>query len=66
MKDAVEISKLLIFNKDDTILGDGCGFLNYVYFIVSGKCQMIEQIFLSHKIIGNKIIYRPGLQVYII
>lgn len=27
---------------DETLLGDGAGIANFVYFILSGRCQMIE------------------------
>lgn len=29
---------------NETLLGDGVGVANFVYFILSGRCQMIETI----------------------
>ncbi|GBP03792.1 Rap guanine nucleotide exchange factor 4 [Eumeta japonica] len=38
------VAKMLSYKTDDTLLGDGCGVPNMVYFMLSGHCQMIESI----------------------
>ncbi|KAJ8727038.1 hypothetical protein PYW08_015435 [Mythimna loreyi] len=38
------VAKMKSYQANDTILGDGCGIANYVYFILSGQCQMIETL----------------------
>ncbi|XP_049864907.1 uncharacterized protein LOC126366048 isoform X2 [Pectinophora gossypiella] len=38
------VAKLKSFVIDETLLGDGCGIPNYVYFILSGRVQMIESL----------------------
>lgn len=32
------------YQRNDILLGDGAGIANFVYFILSGQCQMIESI----------------------
>lgn len=32
------------YDANETLLGDGVGIANFVYFILSGRCQMIESL----------------------
>lgn len=32
------------YDVNETLLGDGVGIANFVYFILSGRCQMIESL----------------------
>lgn len=32
------------YDTNETLLGDGVGIANFVYFILSGRCQMIESV----------------------
>lgn len=32
------------YEPNETLLGDGVGVANFVYFILSGRCQMIESL----------------------
>lgn len=32
------------YERNETLLGDGVGVANFVYFILSGRCQMIETV----------------------
>lgn len=38
------VAKMKAYNRNETILGDGMGIPNFVYFILSGQCQMIETL----------------------
>ncbi|KAH9632762.1 hypothetical protein HF086_012097 [Spodoptera exigua] len=46
------VAKMKSYNTNDIILGDGCGIPNFVYFILSGQCQMIEtvQVTVTHRL----------------
>ncbi|GBP03796.1 hypothetical protein EVAR_2506_1 [Eumeta japonica] len=37
-------AKMKTYKTNDTLLGDGSGFQAYVYFLLSGKCQLIETL----------------------
>ncbi|XP_047023338.1 uncharacterized protein LOC124632522 isoform X1 [Helicoverpa zea] len=41
------VAKMKTYNANDIILGDGCGIPNFIYFILSGQCQMIETLQIS-------------------
>ncbi|CAH1635240.1 unnamed protein product [Spodoptera littoralis] len=45
------VAKMKSYNINEIILGDGCGIPNFVYFILSGECQMIEtlQVCATHR-----------------
>lgn len=36
------VAKMKSYEINETLLGDGVGVPNFVYFILSGRCQMIE------------------------
>ncbi|KAG6448796.1 hypothetical protein O3G_MSEX005707 [Manduca sexta] len=36
------VAKMKSYEPTETLLGDGVGIANFVYFILSGRCQMIE------------------------
>ncbi|CAG5055928.1 unnamed protein product [Parnassius apollo] len=38
------MAKMKSYETNETVLGDGVGVPNFVYFILSGRCQMIESI----------------------
>ncbi|XP_059061987.1 uncharacterized protein LOC131854834 [Achroia grisella] len=38
------MAKMKSYKPNETLLGDGVGVANFVYFILSGRCQMIETI----------------------
>lgn len=38
------VAKMKSYEPDETLFGDGVGVANFVYFILSGRCQMIESI----------------------
>ncbi|CAH2092055.1 unnamed protein product [Euphydryas editha] len=38
------VAKMKSYEPNETLLGDGVGVANFVYFILSGRCQMIESL----------------------
>ncbi|KAL0883982.1 hypothetical protein ABMA27_016033 [Loxostege sticticalis] len=38
------VAKMKSYERNETLLGDGVGVANFVYFILSGRCQMIETV----------------------
>ncbi|KAF5286421.1 hypothetical protein FQR65_LT12602 [Abscondita terminalis] len=38
------IAKIRKYSKDRIILGDSFGFSNYVYFVLTGECRLIEEL----------------------
>ncbi|VVC98796.1 unnamed protein product [Leptidea sinapis] len=49
------VAKMKSYLPNETLLGDGVGVHNFVYFILSGRCQMIEslQVIVSTRL-GHK------------
>lgn len=43
-RDGCIIAKLKSYEPNETILGDGVEVPNFVYFVLSGRCQMIESL----------------------
>ncbi|XP_048481143.1 protein phosphatase 2C and cyclic nucleotide-binding/kinase domain-containing protein [Plutella xylostella] len=41
------MAKMKTFQPNDVILGDGIGMTNFVYFVLSGHCEMIESLQIS-------------------
>lgn len=39
-------------------MGDAKGMVNYVYFILYGKCRVIEHMIISEELVGNKVKYK--------
>ncbi|XP_011558935.3 uncharacterized protein LOC105389509 [Plutella xylostella] len=50
-------AKLLCFKPGDTIYGDGKGFKTYAYFVISGRCQMIESLRIGKMKIDGQTVY---------
>ncbi|XP_061378955.1 uncharacterized protein LOC116766380 isoform X1 [Danaus plexippus] len=38
------VAKMKSYEANETLLGDGVGVANFVYFVLSGRCQMIESL----------------------
>ncbi|XP_063530502.1 uncharacterized protein LOC134741593 [Cydia strobilella] len=38
------VAKMKSYARNETLLGDGIGVANFVYFVLSGRCQMIESL----------------------
>ncbi|XP_047989267.1 uncharacterized protein LOC125228654 [Leguminivora glycinivorella] len=38
------VAKMKSYGRNETLLGDGVGVANFVYFVLSGRCQMIESL----------------------
>lgn len=51
------LAKLKAYATDQTILGDGVGLNSYVYFILKGRCRVIEHLFVSVYLKNGKRIY---------
>ncbi|XP_018403857.1 PREDICTED: uncharacterized protein LOC108780593 [Cyphomyrmex costatus] len=43
------LSKLKDFKPNEILLGDGKGMVNYVHFILSGKCRLIEHMLVRER-----------------
>ncbi|XP_011698331.1 PREDICTED: uncharacterized protein LOC105456180 isoform X2 [Wasmannia auropunctata] len=43
------LSKLKDFKPNEVLLGDGRGMVNYVYFILNGKCRLIEHMLVRER-----------------
>ncbi|TGZ48887.1 uncharacterized protein [Temnothorax longispinosus] len=43
------LSKLKDFKPNEVLLGDGRGMVNYVHFILSGKCRLIEHMLVRER-----------------
>ncbi|KAK5644898.1 hypothetical protein RI129_006198 [Pyrocoelia pectoralis] len=51
---------------DETILGDGVGLKDYVYFILKGQCRIIQHMYSTHYTKNGRVFYkicRPGTLV---
>ncbi|CAH2265738.1 jg13196, partial [Pararge aegeria aegeria] len=55
LREGCIVAKMKSYGINETVLGDGVGVANFVYFILSGRCQMIEsiQVFVSERL-GKK------------
>ncbi|XP_049875577.1 uncharacterized protein LOC126373462 [Pectinophora gossypiella] len=51
------VAKMKKFETHETILGDGVGLSNFVYFVLSGRCQMTESLKISVKENMGKQVY---------
>ncbi|XP_069678762.1 uncharacterized protein [Periplaneta americana] len=47
LKECCNLSKLEKYGPQETILGDGRGKINFVYFILNGQCRVIEHMELA-------------------
>ncbi|XP_072941803.1 uncharacterized protein [Epargyreus clarus] len=54
------VAKMKSYEPNETLLGDGVGVANFVYFILSGRCQMIE----SMQVIVNTRLGRTSYALY--
>lgn len=52
------LSKMKAYATDQTILGDGVGLRDYVYFILKGKCRVIEHLMVTKEVKNGKTFYR--------
>ncbi|KAK4887833.1 hypothetical protein RN001_004104 [Aquatica leii] len=52
------LSKIQDFHMDETILGDGVGFTNHVYFIIKGTCRIIHHLMVVPYVHAGKKLYR--------
>ncbi|XP_029667508.1 uncharacterized protein LOC115238091 [Formica exsecta] len=43
------LSKLKNFKPNEVLLGDGTGMVNYVHFILSGECRLIEHMLVRER-----------------
>ncbi|XP_070153254.1 uncharacterized protein [Polyergus mexicanus] len=43
------LSKLKDFKPNEVLLGDGTGMVNYVHFILSGECRLIEHMLVRER-----------------
>ncbi|XP_017787260.1 PREDICTED: cyclic nucleotide-binding domain-containing protein 2-like [Nicrophorus vespilloides] len=57
-KECCVIAKIKYYKKDDIIFGDGFGLKQWVYFIVTGKCQMIESLQVEVSYVDGKKMYK--------
>ncbi|XP_063379665.1 uncharacterized protein LOC134666434 [Cydia fagiglandana] len=54
------VAKMKSYKRNDTVLGDGVGAQNFVYFVLSGRCQMIESL----QVIVSKHLNRNHYTLY--
>ncbi|XP_075972420.1 uncharacterized protein LOC142974145 [Anticarsia gemmatalis] len=54
------VAKMKSYAVNETILGDGVGVPNFVYFILSGRCQMIESL----QVVSTNRLGRVSYQLY--
>ncbi|KAK5644040.1 hypothetical protein RI129_007885 [Pyrocoelia pectoralis] len=40
------LAKIKKYNENVIILGEGIGFPNYVYFVLNGRCKIIEELYV--------------------
>ncbi|XP_034952006.1 uncharacterized protein [Chelonus insularis] len=58
IRECCVLSKVKDFKPDEIILGDGKGMVNYVYFLLSGTCRLIEHMLISEEKSGGQIQYK--------
>ncbi|XP_039309914.1 uncharacterized protein LOC105206843 isoform X1 [Solenopsis invicta] len=51
------LSKLMDFKPNEVLLGDGRGMVNYVHFILSGKCRLIEHMLVREHLSYHEMQY---------
>ncbi|XP_011301105.1 uncharacterized protein [Fopius arisanus] len=51
------LSKIKEFGPNEILLGDGKGMVNYVYFLLSGKCRLIEHMIIFEQKFCNHVNY---------
>lgn len=51
------LARLRQYSPEETILGDGLGLPNYAYFVVSGKCRVVEHLYVNTKVINGEKCY---------
>ncbi|XP_031339418.1 uncharacterized protein LOC116167936 [Photinus pyralis] len=42
------LSKIKRYNENSIILGDGFGLANYVYFVLNGRCKIVEELYVEN------------------
>lgn len=57
LREGCIVAKMKYYKQNDTVLGDGVSSNNFVFFILSGRCQMIESMQVS-------VVKRLGREFY--
>ncbi|KAF5284733.1 hypothetical protein FQR65_LT13435 [Abscondita terminalis] len=52
------LSKIQEYKIDETILGDGVGLTDYVYFVINGSCRIIHHLMVTPYYRGGKKFYK--------
>ncbi|XP_052738152.1 uncharacterized protein LOC112056669 [Bicyclus anynana] len=60
LREGCIVAKMKTYAINETVLGDGVGVQNFVYFILSGRCQMIESI----QVIATKRLRKTHYSLY--
>ncbi|KAK0183117.1 hypothetical protein PV327_001187 [Microctonus hyperodae] len=58
VRDCCIISKIKDYQPNEIILGDGKGMVNYVYFLLSGNCRLIEHMLILEEKRGHEMKYK--------
>ncbi|XP_057340986.1 uncharacterized protein LOC130678026 [Microplitis mediator] len=58
IRECCVLSKIKDFEPNEILLGDGKGMVNYVYFLLSGMCRLIEHMLVFEEKRYGKINYR--------
>lgn len=52
------LAKMLAFEQDETIHGDGLGNKDYVYFVLKGQCRIIQHLYTTRYTKNGKVHYK--------
>ncbi|XP_014227685.2 uncharacterized protein LOC106652987 [Trichogramma pretiosum] len=58
MRECWIVSKVVNYDTNDILLGDGKGMVHYVYFVISGECRLIEHMLVEKYYLRNKVKYK--------
>ncbi|XP_046489030.1 cyclic nucleotide-binding domain-containing protein 2 [Neodiprion pinetum] len=58
MRECCILSKIRDYRPDEVLLGDAKGMVNYVHFILHGKCRVIEHMVIHEELVVNKVKYK--------
>ncbi|XP_011500873.1 PREDICTED: uncharacterized protein LOC105364592 [Ceratosolen solmsi marchali] len=58
MRECYIVSKVHTFKENEILVGDGKGMVHYVYFILSGECELIEHMLIERNQVGKKTKYK--------
>ncbi|KAK5643956.1 hypothetical protein RI129_007801 [Pyrocoelia pectoralis] len=56
-RDCCILAKMLSFKPDETILGDGVGLNDFVYFVIKGQCRIIQHLYTTHYTKNGRVFY---------